>query len=97
MSLVMPYGEAKTLTTAYHMAIFRAITELREHKTTYFLCSEYSHVPHAEEDEDPSINHMLMAQKHPEVAAHHMDSCKSLLTTLYLLHKKMVVEVTTPP
>jgi hypothetical protein len=57
----MPYGEAKILTTAYHMAILRAITELREHKTTNFLCSEYSHVTHAEEDDDPSLNHLLMA------------------------------------
>ena len=94
MSIIMPYGEAKTLTTAYHMAIFSAILELRQHKTTDFLCSEYSHVPHAEEDEDPSLNNLLMAQKHPEVAAHQMDSCKSLLTTLYLLHMKMVEEVT---
>jgi hypothetical protein len=94
MSIIMPYGEAKTLTTAYHMAIFKAILELMQHKTLDFLCSEYSHVPHAEEDEDPSLNHLLMAQKHPEVAAQHMDSCKSLLTTLYLLHMKMVEEVT---
>jgi hypothetical protein len=76
------------------MAIFSAITKLRHHKTTNFLCSEYSHVPHADEDEDPSPNHFLMAQKHPEVAAHHMDSYKSMLTMLYLLHKKMAGEVT---
>jgi hypothetical protein len=51
-------------------------------------------VLHAEKDKDPSLNHLLMAHKHPEVAAQHMDICKSLLTTLYLLHKKMVGEVT---
>jgi hypothetical protein len=51
-------------------------------------------VPHAEEDEDPSLNHLLMAHKHPEVAAQHMDSCKSLLTMLYLLRMKIVGEVT---
>ena len=94
MSPIMPYGEAKTLTTAYHMAIYKAILELRQHKSVELLCSEYSHVPHAEEDEDPTLNHLLMAHKHPEVAAQHMDSCKSLLTTLYLLHMKMVEEVT---
>ena len=49
MSIIMPYGEAKTLKMAHHMAIFSAILELRQHKSTYFLCSEYSHVPHAEE------------------------------------------------
>jgi hypothetical protein len=38
MSIIMPYGKEKTLTTAYHMAIFSAITELIEYKTTDFLC-----------------------------------------------------------
>ena len=94
MSPIMPYGEAKTLTTAYHMAIFKTIIEIRQHKSVELLCSQYSHVPHAEEDEDPTLNHLLMAHKHPEVAAQHMDSCKSLLTTMYLLHMKVVEEVT---
>ncbi|KAK1648343.1 hypothetical protein QYE76_066148 [Lolium multiflorum] len=93
MSRIMPYGEAKTLTTAFHMAIFKAILEIRQHKSVELLCSEYSHIPHAEEDEDPTLNHLLMANKHPEVAAQHMDSCKSLLTTMYLLHVKMVGEI----
>ncbi|KAK1696716.1 hypothetical protein QYE76_013413 [Lolium multiflorum] len=93
MSRIMPYGEAKTFTTAFHMAIFKAILEIRQHKSVELLCSEYSHIPHAEEDEDPTLNHLLMANKHPEVAAQHMDSCKSLLTTMYLLHVKMVGEI----
>ncbi|KAK1628762.1 hypothetical protein QYE76_003077 [Lolium multiflorum] len=93
MSRIMPYGEAKTFTTAFHMAIFKAILEIRQHKSVELLCSEYSHIPHAEEDEDPALNHLLMANKHPEVAAQHMDSCKSLLTTMYLLHVKMVGEI----
>ncbi|KAK1682881.1 hypothetical protein QYE76_043729 [Lolium multiflorum] len=74
MSRIMPYGEAKTFTTAFHMAIFKAILEIRQHKSVELLCSEYSHIPHAEEDEDPALNHLLMANKHPEVAAQHMDS-----------------------
>ncbi|KAK1646968.1 hypothetical protein QYE76_064773 [Lolium multiflorum] len=74
MSRIMPYGEAKTFTTAFHMAIFKAILEIRQHKSVELLCSEYSHIPHAEEDEDPTLNHLLMANKHPEVAAQHMDS-----------------------
>jgi hypothetical protein len=39
MSRIMPYGEAKTLTTAYHMAIFKAILEIRQHKSVELLCS----------------------------------------------------------
>ncbi|KAK1612183.1 hypothetical protein QYE76_035856 [Lolium multiflorum] len=61
MSRIMPYGEAKTITTAYHMGLFKAILEIRQHN--------------------------------PEAAAQHMDSCKSLLTTMYLLHMKMRGEI----
>jgi hypothetical protein len=89
----MPYGEAKTITTAYHMGIFKAILEIRKHKSVELLCSAYSHIPHAKEDEDPTLNHLVLANRSPEAAAHHMDSCKSLLTTMYRLHMKMVGEI----
>ncbi|KAK1649910.1 hypothetical protein QYE76_067715 [Lolium multiflorum] len=93
MSRVMPYGEAKTITTAYHMGLFKAILEIRQHKSVELLCSEFSHIPHAEEDEDPTLNHLVLAHRSPEAAAQHMDSCKSLLTTMYLLHMKMRGEI----
>jgi hypothetical protein len=32
MNLVMPAREARTIRTAYHIAILKAITEIREHK-----------------------------------------------------------------
>ncbi|KAK1684386.1 hypothetical protein QYE76_045234 [Lolium multiflorum] len=92
MSRIMPYGEAKTITTAYHMGLFKAILEIRQHKSVELLCSEFSHIPHAEEDEDPTLNHLVLAPS-PEAAAQHMDSCKSLLTTMYLLHMKMRGEI----
>ncbi|KAK1620599.1 hypothetical protein QYE76_026116, partial [Lolium multiflorum] len=93
MSRIMPYGEAKTITTAYHMGLFKAILEIRQHKSVELLCSEFSHIPHAEEDEDPTLNHLVLAHRSPEAAAQHMDSCKSLLTTMYLLHMKMRGEI----
>ncbi|KAK1612393.1 hypothetical protein QYE76_036066 [Lolium multiflorum] len=93
MSRVMPYGEAKTINTAYHMGLFKAILEIRQHKSVELLCSEFSHIPHAEEDEDPTLNHLVLAHRSPEAAAQHMDSCKSLLTTMYLLHMKMRGEI----
>ncbi|KAK1620369.1 hypothetical protein QYE76_025886 [Lolium multiflorum] len=89
----MPYGEAKTITTAYHMGLFKTILEIRQHKSVELLCSEFSHIPHAEEDEDPTLNHLVLAHRSPEAAAQHMDSCKSLLTTMYLLHMKMRGEI----
>ncbi|KAK1648365.1 hypothetical protein QYE76_066170 [Lolium multiflorum] len=74
MSRIMPYGEAKTITTAYHMGLFKAILEIRQHKSVELLCSEFSHIPHAEEDEDPTLNHLVLAHRSPEAAAQHMDS-----------------------
>ncbi|KAK1650082.1 hypothetical protein QYE76_067887, partial [Lolium multiflorum] len=44
------------------------------HKSVELLCSEFSHIPHAEEDEDPTLNHLVLAHRSPEAAAHHMDS-----------------------
>jgi hypothetical protein len=69
MSRIMPYGEAKTITTAYHMGLFKAILEIRQHKSVELLCSAYSHIPHAEEDEDPTLNHLVLAHRSPEAAA----------------------------
>jgi hypothetical protein len=37
MSVVMPSGEARTIRTAYHMAVFKAITNIQEHKTKELL------------------------------------------------------------
>ncbi|KAK1608605.1 hypothetical protein QYE76_032278 [Lolium multiflorum] len=37
MSRIMPYGEAKTFTTSFHMAIFKAILEIRQHKSVELL------------------------------------------------------------
>ncbi|KAK1642304.1 hypothetical protein QYE76_060109 [Lolium multiflorum] len=79
MSRVMPYGEAKTITTAYHMGLFKAILEIRQHKSVELLCSEFSHIPHAEEDEDPTLNHLVLAHRSPEAAAQHMDSWEMAL------------------
>ncbi|KAK1668048.1 hypothetical protein QYE76_056207 [Lolium multiflorum] len=75
------------------MGLFKAILEIRQHKSVELLCSEFSHIPHAEEDEDPTLNHLVLAHRSPEAAAQHMDSCKSLLTTMYLLHMKMRGEI----
>ncbi|KAK1678617.1 hypothetical protein QYE76_039465 [Lolium multiflorum] len=75
------------------MGLFKAILEIRQHKSVELLCSEFSHIPHAEEDEDPTLNHLVLAHRSHEAAAQHMDSCKSLLTTMYLLHMKMRGEI----
>jgi hypothetical protein len=50
MSPLMPIGEARTIRTAYHIAILKAITVIREHKTKYLIGSEFAHIPHMEED-----------------------------------------------
>jgi hypothetical protein len=65
MSPVMHAGEARTIRTAYHIAILKAITEIREYKTKDLIGSEFAHIPHMEEDEDPTLNHFKFAMKKP--------------------------------
>ena len=44
MSVVMPAGEARTIRTAYHIAIMKAITDIREHKTKELIGSEFAYI-----------------------------------------------------
>jgi hypothetical protein len=69
MSVVMPSGEAHNIREAYYIAVFRAITEIREHKTKELIGTEFSHIPQSEEESDPPLNHYKLAKKHPDLAA----------------------------
>ena len=40
-----------------HIAVMRAITDIREHKTKELMGSEFIHIPHMEEEDDPMLNH----------------------------------------
>jgi hypothetical protein len=89
----MPAGEARTIRMAYHIVVLKAITEIFEHKTKELLGSEFAHIPHLQEDEDPMLNHFKFARKKPAKAAKYMDNCKSMLTMFYQLHRTMVGEI----
>jgi hypothetical protein len=49
MSVVMPAGEAHTVSTAYKIAVMKAITDIREHKMEKLLGTKFTHIPHDEE------------------------------------------------
>jgi hypothetical protein len=53
MSVIMPAGEARTVSTAYKIAVMKAITDIRENKTEKLLGTKFTHIPHDEEGEDP--------------------------------------------
>ncbi|KAK1698460.1 hypothetical protein QYE76_015157 [Lolium multiflorum] len=89
MSVVMPAGEARTIQTAYHIAIMRAITDIREHKTKELIGSEFSHIPHMEEEDDPMLNHFKYAKRKPAEAAKYMDNSRNLLTLFFQLNRHL--------
>jgi hypothetical protein len=85
----MPAGEARTIQTAYHIAVMRAITDIREHKMKELIGSEFSHIPHLEEEDDPMLNHFKYAKRKPAEAAKYMDNSRNLLSLFFQLNQHL--------
>jgi hypothetical protein len=90
MSVVMKAGEARIMSMAYKIAVLKAITGIREHKTEQLLGTKYMHIPHDEESEDPRQDNYRFAKKHPHAAAKHMDGCKDMLSLFYNVDRTLV-------
>jgi hypothetical protein len=93
MSVIMPTGEARTVSVAYKIAVMKAITNIREHKMEKLLGTKFMHIPHDEEGEDPCRDSYKFAKRHPHAAAEHMDRCKHLLSVFYHVHGELVGEI----
>ncbi|KAK1696946.1 hypothetical protein QYE76_013643 [Lolium multiflorum] len=95
MSVVMPAGEARTTNTAYHIAVMRAITDIQEHKTKELMDSEFSHIPHNQEEEDPMLNHYKYAKRKPIAAAKYMDNSRNFISLLFQLNHHLIGAIDT--
>jgi hypothetical protein len=93
MSVIMPAGEARTVSVAYKIAVMKAITDIREHKMEKLLGTKFTHIPHDEEGEDPCRDSYKFAKRHPHATAEHMDRCKHLLNVFYHVHGALVGEI----
>jgi hypothetical protein len=93
MSVIMPAGETRIVSVAYKIAVMKAITDIREHKTEQLLGTKFMYIPHDEEGEDPRRDSYKSAKKHPHAAAEHMDRCKHLLSVFYHVHRALVGEI----
>jgi hypothetical protein len=93
MSMIMPAGEARTVSVAYKIAIMEAIIDIPEHKTEKLLDTKFTQIPHDEGGEDPRRDSYKFAKKHPHAAAEHMDRCKHLLSVLYHVHRALVGDI----
>jgi hypothetical protein len=93
MSVVMPAGEACMVSTAYKIAVMKAITDIHEHKTEKLLGTKFTHIPHDEEGEDPCRDSYKFARRHPHATVEHMDRCKHLLSVFYHVHGALVGEI----
>jgi hypothetical protein len=91
--MIIPAGEARTVSVAYKIAVMKAITDIREHKTEKLLGTKFTHIPHDEEGEDPHRDSYKFAKKYPHAAVEHMDRCKHLLSVFYHVHRALVGEV----
>jgi hypothetical protein len=70
MSVVMPSGEAHNIREAYHIAVFRAITEIREHKTKELIGTEFSHIPQSEEESKSSLKPLQVGEETSRLSSH---------------------------
>jgi hypothetical protein len=93
MGVVMPAGEARTVSTTYKIAVMKAITDIHEHKAEKLLGTKFTHIPHDEEGEDPCRDSYKFAKRHPHATAEHMDRCKHLLSVFYHVHGALVGEI----
>jgi hypothetical protein len=93
MSVIMPAGEACTVSVAYKIVVMKAITDIREHKMEQLLGTKFTHIPHDEEGEDPHRDSYKFAKRHPHAVAKHMDRCKHLLSVFYHVHGALVGEI----
>jgi hypothetical protein len=96
MSVIMPAGEARTVSIAYKRVVMKAITDIREHKIEKLLGTKFTHIPHDEEGEDPLWDSYKFAKRHPHAAAEYMDRCKHLLSVFYHVHGALVEEIQSP-
>jgi hypothetical protein len=86
-------GEARTVSTAYKIAVMKAITDIHEHKTEKLLGTKFTHIPHDGEGEDPCRDSYTFVKRHPHAVAEHMDRCKHLLSVFYHIHEALVGEI----
>jgi hypothetical protein len=93
MSVIMPAGEARTVSVAFKIAAMKAITDIHEHKMEQLLGTKFTHIPHDEEGEKPRRDSYKFAKRHPHAAAEHMDRCKHLLSMFYHVHGALVGEI----
>jgi hypothetical protein len=78
MTVVMQAGEARAVCAAYKIAVLKASTSIREHKTKQLLGTRFKQIPHDDEDEDPRQDSYRLAKKHPHASSKHMDRCKDM-------------------
>jgi hypothetical protein len=93
MSVIMPAGQACTVSVAYKIAVMKAITNIREHKTEKLFGTKFTHIPHDEEGEDPCRDSYKFAKRHPHAVTEHMDRYKYLLSVFYHVHEALVGEI----
>jgi hypothetical protein len=93
MSVIMPAGEARTVSVAYKIVVMKAITDIREHKMEKLLGTKFTHIPYNKEGEDPCRDSYKFTKRHLHAAAEHMDRCKHLLSMFYHVHGALVGEI----
>jgi hypothetical protein len=57
--------------------------------------SEFSHIPHNQEEEDPMLNHYKYAKRKPIAAAKYMDNSRNFISLLFQLNHHLIGAIDT--
>ena len=88
-----PYGEARSSSISFEIAILEAITIIRDVKAKELVGTVFTAIPLGDREERETRDHIAFVTKEPELAATYLDKCATLLDIFYSLHSKMVHEL----
>jgi hypothetical protein len=93
--VILPYGEARSSALAYEIAIVEAITSIRTHKAKELARMVFMSIPCGYFDERVQLDHFTFVKAEPEVVAHYLDRCATVIASFYDIHDNMVNEIDT--
>ena len=75
MGLKMPYGEAKHVEIAFHIAVVKAITNIRTAKAKELEGTLFHAIPSANYRQEIDVDYLAFTRTNPRDAAVFLESC----------------------
>lgn len=87
---LLPTGEARNRTAAYHVAVVEAVTAIRERKAKFLVGTSFTSIPHDTIDRELKLDHLTLVKNNPVLASKYLDRYRDLVGSLYHTHQLLV-------